>query len=172
MTITEKYYAMNSALNKALIENEINARVYKYGIVGALNGHNKTYPYFQSSYRVKSRQPYASSKTGVLVDFEYSLNFFTAANADETNDAALFNPYEVARELITSPESFIWNGIANILSHAETPEFDFKGGLEVLQRGLVFDCQTVTTFVSQIHGGTEISIDNVVETINDSLNEV
>jgi hypothetical protein len=168
MTINEKYYAMNSALNKALVANGVSARVYKYGTVPK----GATYPYFQSSYRVTYRQPFGSSVTGVLTDFEYSLNFFTAAASDEVNDAALFEPYEIARELITSPESFIWNGIANIYSHDETPEFKTKGGLETLQCGLVFACQTVATFVSDITGGKEVDIDHVVDTIKNSLHEV
>lgn len=167
MTIIEKYYAMNKALNIALQYRNITARVHKYGKVP----EKATYPYFQSSYRVTNRQPYAKKSTGVLTDFEYTLNFFTAAPTDEQNDAALFVPYEAARELITSPDSFIWAGIANILRHDETPQFNFKGGLEVLQRGLVFECQTVTTFVSDISGGTEISVENVIDTIKNSLNE-
>lgn len=170
MTIVEKYYAMNKALNQALAAGGSgpSARVYKYGTVPK----GATYPYFQSAYRVTYRQPFASSVSGVLTDFEYTLNFFTAAPNDEANDAALFEVYEMARELITSPESFIWSGIATVLSHDETPEFKFHGGLEVLQRGLVFNCQTVTTFVSSIHGGTEIDVDNIVDAIEKSLHEV
>ena len=167
MTINEKYYAMNAALNKALKAKSQTAQVYKYGAVP----RDTKYPYFQSIYRVTRRQPFASSVSGVLMDFEYSLNFFTAAVSDEANDAKLFEPYEIARELITSPESFIWDGIANVYSHEETPEFHFKGGLEVLQRGLIFSCQTVTTFVSAIHGGKEITVDEVVKTIKESLHE-
>ena len=168
MTIIEKYYAMNKALNRALAATGSGpaVRVYKYGAVPK----NATYPYFQSAYRVTRRQPFASSVSGVLTDFEYILNFFTAAPNDEANDAKLFEPYEIARELITSPESFIWDGIATILSHDETPEFNFKGGLEVLMRGLVFACQAVTTFVSSLHGGEEVTVDNVVDTIEHSLN--
>lgn len=167
MTIDEKYYAMNATLNTALSDNGVNARVYKYGTVQV----GTAYPYFQSTYRVKARQPFASSVSGVLTDFEYILNFFTAADTENTNDAALFYPYETARELITSPESMIWSGTAAILRHDETPTFTVKGGLEVLQRGLVFDCQTVTTFTSRLHGGTGIPTDNVVETIEESLNQ-
>jgi hypothetical protein len=167
MTVNEKYYAMNDALNKALAARGVAARVYKYGAVPKV-AH---YPYFQSSYRVTYRQPFASSVSGVLTDFEYNLNFFTAAACDEVNDAALFRPYEIARELITSPESFIWTDIANVLSHDETPEFSFKGGLEVMQRGLVFSCQAVATFVSNIHGGEEITIDEIVDTIKNALHE-
>jgi len=165
MTINEKYYAMNKALNKALVANSIVARVYKYGAVPK----NGAYPYFQSFYRVIYRQPFASKASGVLTGFEYMLNYFTAAASDEANDAKLFEPYEIARELITSPDSFIWDGIANVLSHDETPEFNYKGGLEVSQRGLVFACETVTTFVSTISGGKEVTTDEVVKTIEESL---
>ena len=168
MTINEKYYAMNAALNLGLVVQNQTARVYKYGAVPK----NAAYPYFQSSYRIIKRQPFSSSTSGTLMDFEYNLNFFTAKSSDEANDAVLFEPYEIARELIMSPESFIWDGIANVLSHDETPEFSVKGGLEVLQRGLVFGCQTVTSFVSTIHGGEEITIDNVVDTIKNALREV
>jgi len=165
MTIIEKYYAMNAALNKALVAQGLTARVYKYGAVPK----GASYPYFQSAYRVTRRQPWASSVSGVLTDFEYILNFFTAAPNDEVNDAKLFEPYEIARELVTSPESFIWSGIATVLSHDETPDFKFRGGLEVLQRGLVFACQTVTSFASRIHGGEEVTVENVVDTIEKSL---
>lgn len=165
MNISEKYYAMNTALNQGLQAQGQTARVYKYGTVPNLS----KYPYFQSSYRVTRRQPFASSESGVLTSFEYTLNFFTAAENDEDNDSALLNPYEIARELITSPESFIWRNIVNVLSHIETPEFIFKGGLERIQRGLVFDCETVTTFVSTLHGSTEVPVDEVIETIEDIL---
>ena len=168
MTINEKYYAMNKALNEALRAKSVDARVYKYGTVPK----GAKYPYFQSAYRVTRRQPFATSVSGVLMGFEYTLNFFTAAAHDEANDAALFIPYETARELITSPESDIWKGIATVYSHEETPEFHFKGGLETLQRGLVFACETVTSFVSSIHGGEEISIEEIESTIKDALHEV
>lgn len=171
MTINEKYYAMNTALNKALVANSVVARVNKYGVVPKNDAGNTAYPYFQSFYRVTRRQPFASSTSGVLTSFEYMLNFFTAPASDEANDAKLFEPYEIARELTTSPESFIWNGIANVLSHDETPEFNYKGGLEISQRGLVFVCETVTSFVSTIHGGEEITVDEVVKTIKESLHE-
>ena len=40
MTINEKYYAMNEALNKALKAQSVTARVYKYGAVPK----NASYP--------------------------------------------------------------------------------------------------------------------------------
>lgn len=165
MTIIEKYYAMNAALNVALDNRSISARVYKYGTVPT----GTKYPYFQSTYRVKNRHPFAKKSSGVLTDFEYTLNYFLGVKDDDANDADLFIPYETARELITSPDSFIWSGIANVLRHDETPQFNFKGGLEVIQRGLVFDCQTVTTFAATISGGKEVSADNVIATIKSSL---
>lgn len=143
MTIYEKYYAMNKALNEFLIGNGYICPVYKYGTVP----EGITYPYIQTTYRITKRQAYGSSQSGTITDFEYSLNFFTAAKSDRENDSALFIPFEALREAIVSPYNPIWLGIANVYGHTETPEYKFKGGLEVLQKGLIFVCQAVTTHI-------------------------
>ena len=134
---------MNAALNAALVAHNITCPVYKYGTVS----QPAVYPYIQTVYRVTKRQPNGSTQSGTLLDFDYVLNFFTAARHERENDADLFIPYETARELIVSPDFLIWTGIANVLNHDETPEFRFKGGVEVLQKGLVFQCQSVVSHV-------------------------
>jgi len=165
MTIYEKYYAMNAALSAALVAQGVTCPVYKYGSVPKL----QNYPYIQTTFRVTKRQPNASARSGTLTDFEYTLNFFTAAKHERENDAALFVPYETARELIVSPDHLVWAGIANVLNHDETPEFNFHGGLEVLQKGLLFNCQTVTSHV--IHdSGTYVPVDEAMEVIEGSIN--
>lgn len=165
MTLYQKYYAMNTALNTALEGQSVVCPVYKYGRVVK----EQSYPYIQTTHRVISRQSNGSAISGTLTDFEYILNFFTAAEHEDLNDAALFVPYETARELIVSPEHLIWRNIANVLNHDETPEFNFKGGLEVIQRGLVFKCQTVVSHV--ITDGTEyVSEDDAMEVVEDSIN--
>jgi hypothetical protein len=165
MTLYEKYYAMNSALNAALVANDITCPVYKYGSVA----QPASYPYIQTTYRVTKRQPNGSAASGTLIDFDFSLNFFTAAKHERQNDADLFITYETARELIVSPDFLIWSGIANVLNHDETPEFKFKGGVEVLQKGLVFQCQSV---VSHVMADTVqyADIDEAVEVVEASIN--
>lgn len=143
MTLNEKYYAMNRALNDALVAHGVTCPIYKYGAVA----RPVSYPYIQTTYRVTKRQPNGSAASGTIVDFEFSLNFFTAASHERVNDASLFIPYETVRELIVSPDYLVWSGIANVLNHDETPEFDFKGGFEVIQKGLIFRCQTVVSHV-------------------------
>jgi len=145
MTIYEKYYAMNAAINTYMKGKGISSPVYKYGIVPK----NQPYPYFQTTIRVTYRQPHGTSQSGTLTNFEYTLNYFTAAKNENENDAALFIPYEVVREAIVSPNAPIWEGIANVYEHSETPEFSFKGGLEVLQKGLLFSCQAVVTHITE-----------------------
>ena len=165
MTVYEKYYAMNKALNTALIARDITCPVYKYGTVAK----PVSYPYIQTTYRITKRQPNGSAISGTLIDFEFSLNFFTAAKHERENDADLFIPYETARELIVSPDYLIWVGIANVLNHDETPEFNFHGGLEVLQKGLIFKCQTVVSHV--IPDATKyVSVDDAMDVIEDSIN--
>ena len=165
MTIYEKYYAMNAALNTALAAQGITCPVYKYGTVA----QPAKYPYIQTIFRVTKRQPNGSSTSGTLTDFEYSLNFFTAAAHERNNDAALFTPYEVARELIVSPASLIWKDIANVLNHEETPEFNFHGGLEVLQKGLIFKCQSVVSAV--ISDKTKyVPVDDAMDVVEGAIN--
>ena len=165
MTINETYYAMNKALNLALKALEISCPVYKYGTVA----QPVKYPYIQTIYRVIKRQPNGSARSGTLIDFEYSLNFFTAAGNERENDADLFVPYETARELIVSPDYLIWSGIANVLNHDETPEFNFKGGLEVLQKGLIFKCQAAVSHVIK-DAMVYTDIDDDMEVVEASLN--
>jgi len=165
MTFNEKYYAMNKALNTALAAQTITCPVYKYGTVAK----PVVYPYIQSTYRVTKRQPNGSVRSGTLIDFDYYMNFFTAAVHERTNDADLFIPYETARELITSIDYLIWSGIANVLNHDETPEFTFKGGLEILQKGLIFKCQTVVSHV--IADKMEyVPIEDAMDVIEGSIN--
>jgi hypothetical protein len=166
MTLNEKYYAMNKALNTALIAQTIICPVYKYGTVA----QPVTYPYIQTFYRVTKRQPNGSVRSGTLIDFEYYMNFFTAAKHERSNDASLFIPYETARELIVSPDYLIWSRIANVLNHDETPEFNFKGGLEILMKGLIFKCQSVVSHVITDTGEYVWPIDSALEVVEGSIN--
>jgi hypothetical protein len=165
MTIYQKYYAMNAALNTALTGQSIVCPVYKYGTVA----QPAKYPYMQSTIRVTKRQPNGSTGSGTLTDFEYYLNFFTAATHEKLNDANLFRPYEIARELIVSPDTLLWKGIANVLNHDETPEFNFRGGLEIIQKGLIFSCQAVVSHVVS-DTGTYVPVEEAMEVVEDSIN--
>lgn len=165
MTIYEKYYAMNAALNTALKAQSVICPVYKYGTVA----QPAKYPYIQTTYRVQKRQPNGSAISGTLTDFEYTLNFFTAAANERANDETLFVPYETARELIVSPDYLIWANIANVLNHDETPEFNFKGGLEILQKGLIFQCQTIVSHVIA-DSGQIVAIEDAMDVVEGSIN--
>ena len=76
---------------------------------------------------------------------------------------------ETARELIITPGLMIWDGITNVLNHDETPEFNFKGGLEVLMRGLIFKCQSVVSHVVTDQT-TYTTIDGAMDVVESSLN--
>lgn len=164
MTIYEKYYAMNKALNTFLKNAGYTCPVYKYGATP----ENISYPYIQTTFRVTGRQPHGTSQSGTITDFEYSFNFFTAVKSSRENDAEYFKPFEAVREAICSPQNPIWRGIANCYEQKETPEFTFKGGLEVLQRGLVCECQAVVSHVV-IDEYTEATIDNAVNVAGGAL---
>jgi hypothetical protein len=165
MTIYEKYYAMNKAINTFLVAKGYSCRVFKYGTAPG----DGVYPYIQTTYRVTQRQPHGTSQSGTLTNFEYSLNFFTAPKSDRENDAVLFVPFEAVREAVISPREPLWAGIANVYDQKETPEFTFKGGLEVLQKGLIFACQTVVSHIV-VDEYTTAPIEDVVDVAKGSLN--
>jgi hypothetical protein len=166
MTLIETYYAMNTAINKFFQgQNMPKVRVHKYGTVVE---EKKVYPYFQSAYRFKRGQPFGTTESGTLTDFEYILNFFTAAPIERENDAALYKEFDMVREAITNPYYFIWRDIANIMAWEPVPEFAFKSGVEVLQLGLKFDMQKVTSHVLA-NNAVDSTIDNSVEVATKKL---
>lgn len=167
MTLIEKYYAMNTAINKFFQgQNMPKVRVHKYGTVVE---EKKVYPYFQSTFRLKEQQPFGTSQSGTLTDFEYILNFFTAAPIERENDAALYKQFDMVREAIANPTILIFRGIANVYNTTYAPEFNFKGGIEVLQRGLIYSCQSVCSHVLADVVGKEVPTEEVVADISESL---
>lgn len=164
MTIAEKFYAMNAAIKSFLVSQESDAGIYKYGRVV----QNVRYPYFQSDYRVRDAQPFPSKQSGTYADFDYFLNYFVAAKNEDSNDALLFTTFEKVKEAIGNPYYLILQPIASVLKITHTPEFRFKGGLEVLQRGLILTCRTVCgNVLSEV--AKQTTIENVVEVVEGSL---
>ena len=100
--------------------------------------------------------------------FDYFLNYFVAAKNEDSNDAALFTTFEKVKEAIGNPYYVILQPIASVLKITHTPEFRFKGGLEVLQRGLILTCRTVCgNVLSEV--AKQTTIENVVEVVEGSL---
>jgi hypothetical protein len=165
MTIAEKFYAMNAAIKAFLVAQGETAGVYKYGTV--ITG--KPYPYFQSDYKVYDAQPFGTDESGTYTDFYFYLNFFTAASNERKNDAALFNVFEKVREAIGNPNKLILQPIASVTRVEQTPEFNFRGGLEVLQRGLILTCRAVCSHVVA-DGVVDATIDNAVQVAGGDLN--
>lgn len=165
MTIAEKYYAMNAAIKSFLVDQDIDAGIYKYGRVV----EGVKYPYFQSDYRVTNAQPFPSKQSATYTEFDYFLNYFTAAKNENPNDAALFTTFEKVKEAIGNPYYLILQPIASVLRIEHTPEFHWKGGREVLQRGLILSCRTVCgNVLSEV--AKQTTIENVVEVAEGALN--
>lgn len=170
MTIAQKFYAMNTAINEFLagLVPAQTAQVYKYGTVA---DGKKPYPYFQSDYKVTDSQPFSTDESGRYTDFTFFLNFFTAAANERSNDAALFNVFEQVREAIGNPNKLILQPIASVTKIEQTPEFNFKGGLAVLQRGLILTCRAVCSHVLS-DDVNEATIQNAEEVATGDLNYI
>lgn len=164
MTIAQKYYAMNAAILSFLAAQGDTTEIYKYGRRPA----TVRYPYFQSTYKVTNAQPFPSKQSGTYTEFDYFLNYFVAAKDEDQNDALLFTTFEKVKEAIGNPYYIILQPIASVLKITHTPEFTYKGGAEVLQRGLILTCRTVCgNVLSEV--AKQTTLENVVEVVEASL---
>lgn len=161
MTLNEKYYAINTKINQYLKGKNISARVYKYGINPSLvkkdrvNTSEVKYPYFQSSIDNKHPQPFTSRENGILMNFDYQLNYYTGPHSEFQNDTKYFWPFEVvANAMGDIALGLIW-GIANIL-HVNGPYyFEQKSGQSVPQAVLVYNMQAVCSYEADIEPASE-----------------
>lgn len=104
-TLTEKYYALNAALNKFLKSYGVRSPVAKFGIDPAtLKEKSKDqtapasrYPYFQSFLLNPKATAWTTDRSGIFVRFEYQLSYFTSPDSELEKDSELFKPFHLAR---------------------------------------------------------------------------
>lgn len=102
LTLQERYYKINEALNLFLKSKNVVCPVYKYGVDPATlntspNGQDKKYPYFQSFLLNPKPQSWTTQKGGTYFTFEYQLSFFTSPRNEFQNDTIEWKPFELAR---------------------------------------------------------------------------
>lgn len=160
MTLNEKYYAINTAINNYLSSKNITARVYKYGVDSALlktNSQNATqirYPYFQSSIDNKKQQFATTRSGGILTNFDYQLNYFTGPHDEFQNDAALFWPFEVVANALGDVDLLLLSSIANI-KHVSGPyTFEYKSGQALPAAAMIYNMQAVCSYAATLPPAT------------------
>lgn len=110
LTLMERYYAINQALNSYLISKDIFCPVIKYGIDPAtLKAEWKgqaydRFPYIQTFISNVKAQQWTSYAGGTLTEWDFQVSFFSSPTGQEfANDAVFFRPFEAVK-----------NGLSNI----------------------------------------------------------
>lgn len=102
LTLQERYYKINEALNNFFESQSLDCRVLKYGIDPATTKDNtnlqeKKYPYFQSFLLNPKPQSWTDQQSGTYYEFEYQLSFFTSPRNETEDDIDEMRPFEIAR---------------------------------------------------------------------------
>ena len=178
MTLMQKYYAINSALNSYLISHGISCPVIKYGVDPATlvdeTGPSpfSAYPYIQTYISNVTQQPWTSKEAGLFTTFDFQLSFFTAPDDEFINDADFFIPFEAAklaftdinaRALQITDESGNSVMIADILSLRHHYEFDLVSGSPVPAAFLIAKMRTVCSYAIETPDATDAT--NIDEAI-------
>jgi hypothetical protein len=122
LTIMQRYYAINQAIDSYLISKDIFCPVIKYGIDPATlkpKWKGKQYdrfPYLQTFISNVKPQAWTSYYSGTLTDFDFQISFFTSPDNEFINDVNFFKPFEAVK-----------NGLSNInLNLLQTTSEDEK----------------------------------------------
>lgn len=158
-TLTEKYYALNAALNVFLAGYDVRCPVIQFGIDPAripVNGKDQNarrYPYMQSFILNPKATAWTSDRSGIYTRFEYQLSFFTSPESEYENVSELFKPFHLARMAFSdiSLNTFLRVDedtgasctIADLLRLREEPSFSMQSGAPVPKAVLIAEMATV-----------------------------
>jgi hypothetical protein len=158
LTLMERYYAINQALNSYLISKEIFCPVIKYGIDPATfkptwkNQQYDRFPYLQTYISNVDSLPWTSYYVGTLTTFDFQISFFTSPKTEFENDAVFFKPFEAVKNglaninlnlLQTTAEDGKVTTLADILSMKHHYEFEMKSGSPVPSAFLICKMRAV-----------------------------
>lgn len=119
LTLDERYFAINEAINKFLSANSIDCPIFKYGIdPGTLKTNiaknEKVYPYAMTSINNVETVSWTSEENGIYTRFEYQVNFFTSPKTEFTNDADLYKPFEWIKLALTDVNKSVLQVFDNV----------------------------------------------------------
>lgn len=178
MTLEEKYYAINAALNAWFETQEVRCPVVKFGVDPATlkasvrDQTNSRYPYFQSFLMNPQPQAWTSSAAGVYTRFEYQLSFYTSPDNEFTNDAALWLPFNLARialsdvslgVLSVDSNAAVAVTIADLLRVREERSFSMVSGAPVPRGVLIAEMAAVCSYpISTPDPGRSTDLDSAI----------
>jgi len=162
-TITEKYYALNAALNAFLTAQGVNCPVIKFGVdPKTLQAVTKSqtvaprYPYMQSFIMNPRPSGWTSDAGGIYTRFEYQLSFFTSPETEIQNDTEQWLPYHLARMAFSDISLNVFLRIdenteqtvtiADLLRLREDPSFSMVSGAPVPKAVMIAEMAAVCAY--------------------------
>jgi hypothetical protein len=186
LTLMERYYAINQAINAYLISKNIFCPVIKYGIDPATLKQTwkgqvyDNFPYFQTFISNVRPLAWTSYYSGTLTDFDYQINFFTSPTDETVNDSVFFKPFEAIKNglsninlnlLQTTDEDENITTIADLQSMMYHYEFNMKSGSPVPSAFLICKMRAVCGYgqdLAEPDPTISTDIDHSIDFINEA----
>lgn len=185
LTLMERYYAINQALNSYLISKSIMCPVIKYGIDPATlkttwkGRQYDRFPYLQTFISNAKPLAWTSYYNGTLTDFDFQISFFTSPSNEFENDAVFFKPFEAVKNALsninlnllqTTDEDGNVTTIADLLSMLFHYEFNMKSGSPVPSAFLICKMRAVCGYGQELEEADptlSTDLDEAIEYINE-----
>lgn len=170
MNLTQKYYAINTAINAYLKSKSITCPLYKHGVdPSKIKGNvkdnvNNRYPYMQDYLSNIKQQSWTSEIGGIYTTFDLQISFFTSPDTEEENDAKLFYPFEVMKNALSDNQLNLLKDIAVIKRTKGHYESNMKSGNFVPAAFVIYEMAAVCNYEAIVPGsGEAINIDRAIK---------
>lgn len=178
LTLKQRYYGINAALNSYLVSKGQQCKVLKYGIDRATlknSTSNQTdkYPYLQTYVNNAKPVSWTNYENGVLTDFDFQISFFTSPATEFEKDDKLFEPFYIATNALSDARLKLLQTtiganvttLADLISVRYTEEFGIVSGAPVPSAIFIAKMRAVCGYVpdpSYVPVGYSTNIDQAI----------
>lgn len=173
MTLTEVYYALNSAVNVFLRTQGETARLYAFGInpqQQKRRDDKPTYPYFQSHYPTNiERPPHTTTDSKIITWFDYQVNFYAAPINEQYNAAALMSLFEKFMNGVQDTRAQIWRDVASLQRIIGPVDIATRGGSVQVAFATTFRLAAVCSYALDITPYVPSTVDSALAMVDAAL---
>lgn len=161
MTLNEVYYEINRRLSQYLTAQGVNnTPLYQSGVDPAMlhaaapSTEKAALNYLQTSITNIQTQSWTSRRAGTRTLFDFQLAFYTAKTDELKNRAALFYPFEIAKNAMSDVDVALLRGVATVMSTSATQEFAEIAGISSPRAVVIYRMIAVTSYVATVSDAT------------------